>query len=55
VEAADELFSFLNVTARRCGTHNFSFQRHAAPISKDTPDAFASFWAAVLLRRSDGS
>jgi hypothetical protein len=27
VETADELFSFLNATARRRGTHNFGFQR----------------------------
>jgi very-short-patch-repair endonuclease len=34
VEVADELFSFLIATARRRGTHNFSFQRPAPRVAR---------------------
>jgi len=34
VKTADELFSFLKATARRRGTHNFSFQRTSPRIAR---------------------
>jgi very-short-patch-repair endonuclease len=34
VKTADELFSFLKATARRRGTHNFSFQRTSPRVAR---------------------